>query len=167
AQIAREAGLEPLADTLLTDPAADPDTLAAGYLNADAGFGDVRAALNGARDILAERFAENATLLETLRTELWHSGRIIAQVVAGKETEGANFRDWFDFSEALRTLPSHRILALLRGRQQGILDLRLGLDPEREAQTPHPFVARTADILDLDARFDAHATARQHWLAEV
>ncbi|MGE4451286.1 Tex family protein [Castellaniella sp.] len=167
AQIAREAGLEPLADALLADADAEPEVLAAGYLNAEAGFEDARAVLNGVRDILAERFAENATLLDTLRTELWNTGRITAQVVAGKETEGANFRDWFDFSESLRTLPSHRTLALLRGRQQGILDLRLGLDPEREAETPHPFVARTAGILGVDARFDAHATPRQHWLAEV
>ncbi|WP_298015145.1 Tex family protein [uncultured Castellaniella sp.] len=167
AQIAREAGLEPLADTLLADRAADPDALAAGYLNADAGFADARAALNGARDILAERFAEQAPLLEALRGELWQTGLIYAQVVAGKETEGEKFRDWFDFHEALRTLPSHRVLALLRGRQQGILDLRLGLDAEREALTPHPCVTRVADLLDIDARFDAQATPRQHWLAEV
>ncbi|WP_322999627.1 Tex family protein [Castellaniella sp.] len=167
AQIAREAGLEPLADTLLADRAADPDTLAAGYLNEEAGFADAKAVLNGARDILAERFAEQAPLLEALRGELWQTGLVYAQVVSGKETEGEKFRDWFDFHEALRTLPSHRVLALLRGRQQGILDLRLGLDAEREAQTPHPCVTRIADLLSVDARFDAQATPRQHWLAEV
>ncbi|MBV2180821.1 MAG: RNA-binding transcriptional accessory protein [Castellaniella sp.] len=167
AQIAREAGLEPLADRLLDDPAADPESLATGYLNADAGFADAKAVLNGARDILAERFAEHAPLLESLRSELWNTGRIYAQVVAGKETEGEKFRDWFDFSETLRTLPSHRILALLRGRQQGILDLRLGLDAEQEALTPHPCMVRVADVLRIDARFDAQANARQHWLADV
>ncbi|MGB6007293.1 Tex family protein [Castellaniella sp.] len=167
AQIAREAGLEPLADTLLADRAADPETLAGDYLNAEAGFADAKAALNGARDILAERFAEQAPLLEALRGELWQTGLLYAQVVAGKESEGEKFRDWFDFHEALRTLPSHRVLALLRGRQQGILDLRLGLDAEREAQTPHPCVTRIADLLSIDARFDAQATPRQHWLAEV
>lgn len=167
AQIAREAGLEPLADTLLTDSRADPQAQAETYLNAEAGFADTKAVLNGARDILTERFAENADLLETLRTELWNTGLLIAKVVEGKEAEGEKFRDWFDFSEALRTLPSHRILALLRGRQQGFLDLRLGLDAEREALNPHPCIQRVADTLQVDARFDAHADARQHWLAEV
>ncbi|CAM5183225.1 S1 motif domain-containing protein OS=Castellaniella defragrans OX=75697 GN=HNR28_001188 PE=4 SV=1 [Castellaniella defragrans] len=167
AQIAREAGLEPLAEMLLTDSAADPDSAAAGYLNAEAGFADLRAVLNGARDILAERFAEQAGLLQKLRTELWDTGLLYAKVVEGKETEGANFRDWFDFSEPLRSLPSHRVLALLRGRQQGILDLRLGLDPERDALTPHPCVQQVAESLSVDARFDTRATARQHWLAEV
>jgi uncharacterized protein len=167
AQIAREAGLEPLAETLLNDPAADPQQAAAAYLNTEAGFADAKAVLNGARDILSERFAEQATVLQALRTELWNTGLLYAKVVAGKETEGANFRDWFDFSETLRTLPSHRVLALLRGRQQGILDLRLGLTAEREALTPHPCVEKVAELLAVDARFDTQATPRQHWLAEV
>ncbi len=167
AQIAREAGLAPLADGLLADPDAQPDMLAAGYLNPEAGFADIRAVLNGARDILAERFAEHAPLLEALRSELWHTGLLYAQVVTGKEAEAAKFRDWFDFSEALRTLPSHRVLALLRGRQQGFLLLRLGLAPERDAATPHPCVVRVAEVLRIDARFDAQATARQQWLAEA
>ncbi|WP_323012568.1 Tex family protein [Castellaniella sp.] len=167
AQIAREAGLEPLAERLLSEAGVDPQALAADYLNVDAGFADTKAVLNGARDILSERFAEDAGLLETLRSELWNTGLLIAKVVSGKENEGEKFRDWFDFNEALRTLPSHRILALLRGRQQGVLDLRLGLDAEREALNPHPCVQRVADILKIDARFDTQADARQHWLAEV
>ena len=93
---------------------------------------------DGARDILAERYAENADLLADMREHLWSTGLLYSKVVDGKETEGANFRDWFDFNEPLRTLPSHRILALLRGRQQGVLELRLGLEAELEAQTPHP-----------------------------
>src|SRR6185312_12014218 len=167
AQIAREAGLEPLAETLLGDPAADPQQAAAPYLNAEAGFADTKATLNGARDILAERFAEQAPVLQALRTELWSTGLLYAKVVEGKENEGANFRDWFDFSETLRTLPSHRVLAMLRGRQQGILDLRLGLTTERESENPHPCVQKVAELLAVDARFDAQATPRQHWLAEV
>lgn len=167
AQIAREAGLEPLAETLLNDPGADPQRAATEYLNTEAGFADAKAVLNGARDILAERFAEQAIVLQALRTELWNTGLLHAKVVEGKETEGANFRDWFDFSETLRTLPSHRILALLRGRQQGILDLRLGLTADREARSPHPCVQKVAELLAVDARFDAQATPRQHWLAEV
>lgn len=167
AQIAREAGLEPLADAILADRQADPGNLANDYLNADAGINDTKAALDGARDILAERFAENADLLADLRDHLWGTGLLYAKVIEGKETEGANFRDWFDFHEPLRTLPSHRILALLRGRQQGVLDLRIGLAPELEAQTPHPCVSRVANFLSVGARFDANAGAREKWLAEV
>ncbi|MBC2770497.1 Tex family protein [Pusillimonas minor] len=167
AQIAREAGLEPLADAILGDRTADPAALAEGYLNAEAGINDGKAALDGARDILAERFAENADLLADMRDHLWHSGLLYAKVIEGKETEGANFRDWFDFHEPLRTLPSHRILALLRGRQQGVLDLRIGLAPELETQTPHPCVSRVAGFLALGARFDADAKPREKWLGEV
>ncbi|ROT46131.1 Tex family protein [Pusillimonas sp. NJUB218] len=167
AQIAREAGLEPLADAILADRTADPAALAESYLNAEANINDGKAALDGARDILAERFAENADLLADMRDHLWQSGLLYAKVVEGKETEGANFRDWFDFHEPLRTLPSHRILALLRGRQQGVLDLRIGLAPELETQTPHPCVSRVAAFLALGARFDADAKPREKWLGEV
>ncbi len=167
AQIAREAGLEPLADAILADKSADPNELAQGYLNPEANIADVKAALDGARDILAERYAEDADLLADLRDFLWKQGLLYAKVVDGKETEGANFRDWFDFSETLRTLPSHRILALLRGRQQGVLDLRIGLDEEREALQPHPCVERVARKLGVDADFAATAGARSRWLAEV
>ncbi len=166
-QIAREANLEPLADILLTDTQAEPLALAADYLNPEAGFADAKAALNGARDILAERFAEDAQLLDTLREHLWRTGLLQARVIEGKEAEGEKFRDWFDFSEALRSMPSHRTLALLRGRQQGILDLRLTLEPDLEALNPHPCVLRVAEVLGIDARFDPQASARQHWLAEV
>lgn len=167
AQIAREAGLEPLADTILQDKQADPEALAEGYLNPEAGVTDTKAALNGARDILAERFAEHADLLANLREHLWGTGVLYAKVMEGKENEGANFRDWFDFNEAIRKLPSHRILALLRGRQQGVLDIRLGLEADLEAQTPHPCVLRTAEFLGLGAEFSAQVSPRGHWLAEV
>ncbi|HEY0294958.1 MAG TPA: Tex-like N-terminal domain-containing protein, partial [Bordetella sp.] len=109
AQIAREAGLEPLADAILADPSCDPAALAAGYLNPEASITDAKTALDGARDILAERYAENADLLANLREHLWTTGVLYSKVSEGKETEGANFRDWFDFSEPLRTLPSHRV----------------------------------------------------------
>lgn len=167
AQIAREAGLEPLADAILADQDSDPAQLASGYINAEAGVNDSKAALDGARDILAERYAENADLLATMREHLWSTGLLYSRVVEGKENEGNNFRDWFDFSEPLRTLPSHRVLALLRGRQQGALDIRLGLVPELEAQTPHPCVVRIADLLRVGANFDADAPPRGRWLAEV
>ncbi len=167
AQIAREAGLEPLADLILDDASADPQTVAAAYINAEAGVADLKAALDGARDILTERFAEDADLLENLRSHLWSTGLVYSKVSEGKETEGANFRDWFDFSEPLRTLPSHRVLAMLRGRQQGVLELRLGLDPELDAQVPHPCVSRIASVLGLKDLFDLDASARQKWLGEV
>ncbi|OZI65569.1 RNA-binding transcriptional accessory protein Tex [Bordetella genomosp. 1] len=167
AQIAREAGLEPLADAILADPACDPAALAAQYLNHEASINDAKAALDGARDILAERYAENADLLADMREHLWNTGLLYSKMVDGKENDGANFRDWFDFSETVRTLPSHRILALLRGRQQGVLELRLGLDAELEAQVPHPCVARVASFLKLGNLFALDASPRNRWLGEV
>lgn len=168
AQIAREAGLEPLVDAILADPACDPAALAAQYLNPEASINDAKAALDGARDILAERYAENADLLADMREHLWSTGYLYSKMVDGKETEGANFRDWFDFNEPLRTLPSHRILALLRGRQQGVLEIRLGLETELEAQLPHPCVARIAGFLKLgNGLFALDASPRARWLGEV
>src|SRR5690606_27476532 len=167
AQIAREAGLEPLADAILADKGCDPAVLAEGYLNAEASINDAKAALDGARDILAERYAEDADLLANMREHLWNTGLLYSKVVEGKENDGDNFRDWFDFSETLRSLPSHRVLALLRGRQQGALDIRLGLEAELEAQIPHPCVVRIADFLKVGADFGLNASARGRWLGEV
>ncbi|ALM81787.1 RNA-binding transcriptional accessory protein Tex [Bordetella sp. N] len=168
AQIAREAGLEPLAEAILADMDCDPAVLAAQYLNAEASINDAKAALDGARDILAERYAEDANLLADMRTHLWSTGLVYSKMADGKEAEGANFRDWFDFNEPLRTLPSHRILALLRGRQQGVLELRLGLEAELEAQTPHPCVTRVASHLKLGNNlFGLDASPRNRWLGEV
>ncbi|MRS21049.1 S1 RNA-binding domain-containing protein [Enterobacteriaceae bacterium RIT692] len=129
-QIAIEAGLEPLADTLWQDPSQDPEQLAAGYVDADKGVADVRAALDGARYILMERFAEDATLLAKVREYLWKNAHVIARVVEGKEEEGAKFRDYFDHHEALSGVPSHRALAMFRGRNEGVLQLSLNADPQ-------------------------------------
>ncbi|WP_353153604.1 Tex family protein [Pollutimonas bauzanensis] len=167
AQIAREAGLEPLADGIIADLTCDPAILAESYLNPEASINDVKGALDGARDILAERYAENADLLANMREHLWKTGLLYSKVVEGKENEGDNFRDWFDFNEPLRSLPSHRILALLRGRQQGALDIRLGLEADLEAQIPHPCVVRIADFLKVGADFGLNASARGRWLGEV
>jgi uncharacterized protein len=167
AQIAREAGLEPLADAILAEHDCNPADLAGAYLNPEASINDAKAALDGARDILAERFAENADLLADLREYLWNAGLLYSKVVDGKENDGNNFRDWFDFNETLRSLPSHRVLALLRGRQQGILDLRIGLEPALDALTPHPCVERIARRLDLDAGFSAESSPRAVWLGDV
>ncbi len=168
AQIARDAGLQPLADLLLSDAASVPQEAAQAYVDAQAGVADVKAALDGARDILAEQFAENADLVASLRSFLTRHGLLYAKVVEGKEQEGANFRDWFDFSESVSTIPSHRMLALLRGREQGVLDLRIGLGPDEEALTPHPCTERIAAFLGFgDQVFDPKATAREQWLADV
>ncbi|MDU7866464.1 MAG: Tex-like N-terminal domain-containing protein, partial [Pantoea sp.] len=115
-QIAIEAGLEPLADTLWQDPSHSPEQLAERYVDADKGVADVRAALDGARYILMERFAEDAALLAKVRNYLWKNAHLVSRVVEGKEEAGAKFRDYFDHHEALSSVPSHRALAMLRGR---------------------------------------------------
>ncbi|WP_323971932.1 Tex family protein [Aeromonas hydrophila] len=124
-QMAIEAGLEPLADRLLSDPLKDPEQEAVRFLNAEQGITDGKAALDGARYILMERFAEQADLLEKLRDYLWHNATLRARVVAGKEQEGAKFKDYFKHDEPLHKAPSHRVLAMLRGRNEGILNLAL------------------------------------------
>ncbi len=130
AQIAREAGLQPLAEALLGDPGLTPETEAERFLNAEAGFADIKAVLDGARQILMERFAEDAGLLGGLREYLEAHGVLRSTVVAGKETEGAKFRDYFDYNEAIGEIPSHRALALFRGRNEGMLQVSLVLDSE-------------------------------------
>ncbi len=139
AQIAREAGLEPLANALFEDPTLTPDTEAAKYLRpepepAERHVPDIKAALDGARQILMERFSEDAVLLEKLRRHLNDHGMLASTVVSGKEADGAKFRDWFDFREAISTIPSHRALALLRGRNEDVL--RLALKTEQELRDP-------------------------------
>lgn len=131
-QIAIEAGLAPLADTLWQDPSHDPEQLAATYVDADKGVADVRAALDGARYILMERFAEDAALLAKVRDYLWKNAHLVSRVVEGKEEEGAKFRDYFDHHEALSSVPSHRALAMFRGRNEGVLQLSLNADPQHE-----------------------------------
>lgn len=131
AQIAREAGLEPLADTLLADPTQDPAAVADAYLNE--AVADRAAALEGARSILVERFGEDADLVGSLRERMWTRGRVVATVRAGKEQEGAKFADYFDFAEPYTKLPSHRILAMLRGEKEEVLDLELSPHDGEEA----------------------------------
>ncbi|WP_219419228.1 Tex family protein [Pseudonocardia nigra] len=132
AMIAREAGLEPLADTLLADPTQDPSGVAEGYRNEQ--VPDAAAALEGARSILVERFAEDADLIGGLRERMWTRGRLVTKVREGKETEGAKFADYFDFSEPFTKLPSHRILAAFRGEKEEILDVTL--EPDTEPAEP-------------------------------
>ncbi|WP_442916109.1 Tex family protein, partial [Lichenihabitans sp. Uapishka_5] len=140
AQIAREAGLGPLADALLLTPAADPRATAAPYADVAKGVPDIEAALEGARQILIERFSEDADLLGRLREEFWRGGRAASRVRKGKEAAGAKFADYFDWSEPLGRMPSHRILALLRGEAEDILDVALLAEGEdMPAGTPGPF----------------------------
>jgi uncharacterized protein len=170
AQIAREAGLEPLAEALLADPGLDPEQTAAAYLNAEAGIGDTKAALDGARQILIERFSEAAGLLDALRTLLNERGQIVSRVIEGKENEGAKFRDWFEFSEALGTIPSHRYLALLRGRNEGVLRLAIELPDAPPAGTPGPceaLIARQFGIRDAGRPADRWLLETVRWAWSV
>jgi uncharacterized protein len=130
AQIAREAGLEPLADRLLNSPGVEPMAAAERFVDVEKGVADTDAALAGARSILSERIGNDADLIGELREQLWSRGRMTSVVRAGKEDEGSKFKDYFSFSEALTRLPSHRILALLRGEKEGVLDVNVQPEPE-------------------------------------
>ncbi|HAS6239184.1 TPA: S1 RNA-binding domain-containing protein [Vibrio vulnificus] len=131
-QIAIEAGLEPLADTLWNHPQTEPESEASRYINADKGVEDSKAALDGARAIIMERIAEDANLLEKIRQYLNRHAEIVSRVVAGKEHEGEKFKDYFEHNEAISKVPSHRALAMLRGRNEGFLSLTLNADPQQE-----------------------------------
>ncbi|MFE0574254.1 Tex family protein [Streptomyces albogriseolus] len=137
AQIAREAGLEPLAEGLLADPGVEPLAAAAAFVDADKGVADPQAALDGARAILTERFSEDADLIGELRERMWVRGRLAAKVREGKEEAGAKFADYFDFSEPFTELPSHRVLAMLRGEKEEVLDLVL--EPEEPTDGPSSY----------------------------
>ncbi|TXC65896.1 RNA-binding transcriptional accessory protein [Piscinibacter aquaticus] len=131
--IAREAGLEPLADKLFADPSLDPLVEAAAFVNAEAGFADAHAVLDGVRDLLSERWAEDAVLVGKLREWLWAEGLFQSKLMDGKDpnnADAAKFRDYFDYAEPIRTVPSHRALAVFRGRTQEFLDAKLVLDEE-------------------------------------
>ena len=164
AQIAREAGLEPLADALYDDPTLEPEKTAEGYLNDDAGITDTKAALDGARYILMERFAEDAELLGELRDFIWQQGQLKVAVVAGKENDGAKFRDYFDHVEPLKKVPSHRALAILRGRNEGVLTYSIVVgDAEDDRRQPHPAEQRIA----ARWRIRDNGRAADRWLSEV
>ena len=177
AQIAREAGLEPLADALFADPMLYPQEEGAKYVRvvpATEGIDainvpDAKAALDGARDILSERFAETAELLAKLRTRMREQGILTAKVVAGKElAEEEKFRDYYDYSEAIRAIPSHRALALFRGRTLGVLTLNLGLGEDLEAEVPHPCERVIAAHFGLERAYDkAGGRPADAWLADV
>jgi uncharacterized protein len=161
AQIAREAGLEPLADGLLGDPTLAPEEFAAGFVDAEKGVADVKAALDGARAILMERWGEDAALVGELRTWLGEIGVIRARVSEGKEAAGEKFRDYFDHAEALSKIPSHRLLAMFRGRREEFL--YLDLDPGTDADAGHLLAeGRVA----LRAGIKAQGRAADKWLLD-
>ncbi len=168
AQIAREAGLEPLADGLFDDPAQDPQEVAASYVDADKGVADTKAALDGARSILVERFAEDADLTGHLRERLWEKGRLGSTVREGKEEAGAKFADYFDFSAPLTALPSHRVLAMYRGEKEEILTL--DLDPEETPDAgPDGTVPRSGYENAIASHFDIVDRGRpaDRWLQDT
>ncbi|UOA09632.1 Tex family protein [Methylobacter sp. S3L5C] len=162
AQIAREAGLEPLADSILNDRNLIPEDIALAYIDADKGVTDTAAALDGARQIIMERISENAELLAELRERVWQKGLVHATVVTGKEQVAEKFKDYFDYQEAINKIPSHRALALFRGRNEDLLSLTLkpGAEDKEEHTLCAQFVARHLAIKDISKPADA-------WLAET
>ncbi|OCG58450.1 RNA-binding transcriptional accessory protein [Gilliamella sp. Nev5-1] len=152
-QIAIEAGLEPLANDLWQNPILDPEIEAEKYINLDNGIADTKSALDGARYILMERFAEDAALLAKVRHYLWNNAHLVSQVVSGKEEEGAKFRDYFAQSELISKVPSHRALAMFRGRNEGFLQLSLNADPQFE-ETPKESYCEQIITEYLDVHFN-------------
>ncbi|HKU02102.1 MAG TPA: Tex family protein [Arthrobacter sp.] len=176
AQIAREAGLEPLADTLLKRPDLDPEREAGKYLNGDHAIGDPAAALAGARAILVERVAQDPDLAANLRDRMWTQGRMVSRVKRGKEAEGQKFADYFEFAQAPDRMPSHRVLALLRGEKDGVLELDLAeADPKDDAALTaararyESAVARFLGVADRGRPADAWLmqTAQVAWRSRV
>ncbi|MEV6611720.1 Tex family protein [Kutzneria sp. NPDC051319] len=149
AQIAREAGLEPLADGLLADPTLDPQATAGQYVDAEKGVADAAAALEGARSILVERFGEDADLIGALREQMWTRGAMVSKVRDGQQEAGAKFSDYFEFSEPFTKLPSHRILAMFRGEKEEVLDLSLEPEEPVEGQ-PSDYEIRIAARFGID-----------------
>ncbi len=171
AQIAREAGLEPLASGLREDPTIAPEVRAAAFVDEAKGVPDIKAALDGARQILMETIAEDAALLGELRDSIWAKGQIRAKVVAGKETEGAKVRDYFDHVEPIGKIPSHRLLALMRARNEGVIELELAptADSEQGHAEGEGRVAAHANIHDRGRAADAwlRETVRLTWRVKL
>jgi len=174
AQIAREAGLEPLAKQLLADPGLVPEATASVYVDADKGVADAAAALDGARQILMEQFAEDAELVGQLREMLWNDANIKCAVVEGKEEQGAKFADYFEYSEALKKIPSHRALALFRGRKEGVLSFSIEMPedadkPSTEASVAEGVIASHLGISDQGRPADRWLkdTVRWAWRVKI
>lgn len=163
-QIAREAGLEPLADKLVDNPELDPEKEAEAFINADAGVADSKSALDGAKFILMERWSEDATLLGRLRSFLWQEGEVQVSVVEGKEVEGAKFRDYFEHREGLKKMPSHRALAIFRGRNEGFLNYSIVVgDSDADRKVSHPCEMMVAEHWGVKNK----GRSADKWLQEV
>ncbi|MEN8168841.1 MAG: Tex family protein [Pseudomonadota bacterium] len=165
AQIAREAGLEPLAHALLEDPTLTPETEGEKYIDEDKAVADATAALEGAKQILMEEFAEQAELVGKLRDYLWEQGVLASKMVVGKEQDGAKFSDYFNFSETIKTIPSHRALALFRGRKEGVLNIELSLPEDAELKPGEAGVAERMIAVQMGIREEGRPADR--WLREV
>ncbi|MEE7506015.1 Tex family protein [Methylobacterium mesophilicum] len=164
AQTAREAGLEPLAQALLTRPDRAPESVAAAHVSGARGVPDVEAALEGARAILIERFAEDADLVGRLRADYWRTGQLVTQVRKGKANEGAKFADYFDWTERLERMPSHRILAIFRGEREEVLDVAFAAEGEESAPgLPGPFETAICRRFEIAAR----GRAGDAWLLDT
>jgi uncharacterized protein len=170
AQIAREAGIEPLLDSLLDDPSLNPEEAANEYINSDAGFADCDAVLDGARQIFMERAAENADLLGELRDTCWEKGELTSTVIDGQEQNGSKFKDYFEFSEAINKIPSHRALALFRGRNEGVLRVKLSVPGQDDLESPLEMGlcdSLVAKAFSLSQKRDSkHRDAADKWLLE-
>ncbi len=166
AQIAREAGLEPLADQLLADPSVEPHAAAAAFVDPGRGVADPEAALDGARAILIERFGENADLIGELRERMWARGRLVSRVCAGRHEDGAKFADYFEFDEPLHKLPSHRILAMFRGEKEGVLSL--AMDPgEAPADSTGALFSENEALVAERFGIASQGRPADRWLAET
>ncbi|WP_398475543.1 Tex family protein [Tardiphaga sp.] len=167
AEIAKEAGLMPLADVLLAEPQNDPKVMAEAYVDADKQVADVTAALDGARAILVERFAEDADLIGALREQMWSNGVMASKVRDGKKAEGEKFKDYFDFSEPLHKLPSHRVLALFRGEKEEVLDL--AMQPEPVPAVPVPSTTPSSYEMKIMQRVGVSDKGRpgDKWLTDT
>ncbi len=163
AQIAIEAGLEPLALGLFEDPTKAPEEFALQFINSEKGVADIKAALDGAKYILMDKFSENADLLQKLRDYLSGDGKLTSRVIDGKQIEGEKFRDYFEHDELLATTPSHRALAMFRGRNEGILTLAITVGEKDEKPVVHPCEGMIATFWSIKDQ----ARAADKWLAEV
>ncbi len=166
AQLAREAGLEPLATALLADPSLDPQTSAANYLNSAKNITDAASALEGARQILMETFSDDAQLLEELRDYAWQNGELQSTVVKDKQEAGAKFSDYFASSEAVKSTPSHRALAMFRGRKEGVLSLKLIIDPDNQSPGNPPATSMGETIIARRFNIQNQGRAADTWLTE-
>ncbi len=167
AQIAREAGLEPLADTLLNEPTQEPEIIAANYLNTEHGIDSPQTALEGARQILMERFSEDADLINHLREYVWTNGLLASQVVKDKEEAGQKFKDYFAFQEALIKIPSHRALALFRGQKEDILRITINLPDEQAETYCIQKIAQTFAIKNIKRAADAWLWQTVEWAWKI